>query len=281
MARSESGAVPERPHHISTIAHLFLQDDPAQGDTTPAVCNRDIAVAAPGVSPVTAFAAVGLALGSNRLVTLSENKEIRWSARTFLPRDQKDAGIHSGPPDLTCDTWKIGPRSIPAGEALPSVDASGLQWSHLGCLGEAGLAHLESLAAARSLVEVPLAGSGGLVWCLLEQEASRLGPSYILGRLVEQIRPGKVEILLFPDAWDNAGRPGWLEEICRNDSSAEDSASMKRCAWLATLACGGISLKVNRVVGSDNLARSFEGDGKMESIWQRIALSMIAGGLEG
>jgi len=283
MARSESGAVPERPHHISTIAHLFLQEDPVQGDTAPAVCDRDIAVAAPGLSPVTAFAVVGLALGSNRSVTLSENKELRWSARTYLPRDMEDAGLPSGPADLTRNTWTIGPRSVTSGSGqggeVPTLaGASGLQWNHLGCLGAEGLAHLESLVAGHCLIEVPMTGSGGLVWCLLEQEACRLGPSYILGRLVEQIRPGKLEILLFPDAWGDAGRPGWLEEICRKASIPEDSETMKRCAELATLACGGISLEIHRVVGSDNLTRSFEANGKKESIWQRIALSMIAGG---
>ena len=258
MARSDSGAVPRRPHHISSVAHLFLQEDPAASETEPAAPDCDVAVAAPGVSPISAFAAAGLALGSPHPATLYETPVLRWSARTFYPPDQQDAGINIGSP---------GP-------------GPGQRWCHLGCLDQAGLAHLESLAATRSLVDLPLTGSGGLIWCLLAQEACHLGSSYILGRLTEQIRPGRLEILIFPDAWADAGRPGWLDEICRDRLQGHDSAWLRRCAELADLACGGIAVDIHEVSGVDNLTRSFAENGQGDSLWRRVALSMMAGGLE-
>ena len=154
----------------------------------------------------------------------------------------------------------------------------GIHWSHLGCLGPVGLAHLESLTVARSMTDLPLKGSGGLIWCLLAEEAGCFGPSYILGRLVELIRPERIKILLFPDAWSDAGRPGWLEKIHRYEFKPGDREDLTRCAELAELACDGIPLKIHRVAGSDNMTGSFEGDGERKSLWERVALGMMADG---
>ncbi len=278
MARPDSGAVPRRAHHISSIAHLFLQEDGAKGDREPASAVRDIAVAAPGGSPISAFAAAGLALGLSRYVTLSEDQQLRWSAGTFLAREEGNARIHASGNEIHPYTWAISPGAAAASgeDESSSAGVRQISWSHLGCLEPGGLAHLESLAVARSLIDLPLKRSGGLVWCLLAQEAGRLGPSYILGRLVELTRPGRIEILLFPDAWSDAGRPGWLEEIHRNEFSPDNPEDLTRCAELAELACDGIPLKIHRVSGSDNLTGSFGGNGQQKSLWRRVALSMMS-----
>lgn len=271
MARPEPGAVPRRPHHISSIAHLFLDED---GAPEPSPVVREVAVAAPGTSPVSAFAAAGLAVGSNRPATVSEGHQIRWSAGTYLAGekvpDRKGAQRNN---------WTIFPDqeegSPGNGVGQSKSDmASPILWNHLGCLGPTGMAHLESLSVGHSLVDLSLDGSGGLVWCLLAREADRIAPSYILGRLVEMIRPDRIWILMFPDAWAEAGRPGWLEKISRNDLGSHDPGDPARCAELVDRACGTVPLEIHRVRGENNLAASFNGKGRRDSIWHQVASGM-------
>lgn len=281
MVRPDSGAVLRGPHHISSIAHLFLQEDGLDRDREPAAAARDIAVATPGCSPVSAFAAAGLALGSPRFATLSEDKQLRWSAGTFLVPEEGSARAQPSGNEVHRNTWTISPDAETASPVRgmgdsASAGAREIKLNHLGCLGPAGLAHLESLVVARSLIDLPLYGSGGLIWCLLAKEAGRFGPSYILGRLAELIRPGLITILLFPDAWSEAGRPGWLEEIHRSEFSHADPEDLTRCAELVELACDGIPLKIHRVAGPDNLTGSFCGDSERKSFWRRMALNMMA-----
>ena len=127
-------------------------------------------------------------------------------------------------------------------------------------------------------MDLSLNGSGALVWCLLSKEADRLGPSYILGRLVELIRPERIWILLFPDAWAEAGLPGWLENITRSDLICDDPGNLSRCAELVDRACEEIPLEIHRVRGSNNLAGSFGGNGQRYSIWHQVARGVVAGG---
>lgn len=280
MARPEPGAVPRRPHHISSIAHLFLDEDGARDLSTEVV---DIAVAAPGMSPISAFAAAGLALGSHLSATLAEDNHIRWSAGTFLAQEKSRAKVHPDRQESPRKTWTISPdlaaamsdqgedKSCPAG-------ARRIHWNHLGCLGPAELAHLESLSVGRSLMDLTLNGSGGLVWCLLTKEADRMGPSYILGRLVELTRPERIWILLFPDAWAEAGRPGWLEKIASSDLIPDDPGNLTRCAELVTRACEDVLLEIHRVRGSNNLAGNFGRNGQRNSIWHQVARGVVAGG---
>ncbi len=280
MARPEPGAVPRRPHHISSIAHLFIEEDGAR-DLSPEV--RDIAVGAPGMSPISAFAAAGLALGSRRAVTLAEDSHIRWSAGTFLAQEKSRVIVHPDRKESPRNTWTISAASAAATPDLEDdrsspTGAQGIRWNHLGCLGPAELAHLESLSFGRSLMDLSLNGSGGLVWCLLTKEADRLGPSYVLGRLVELIRPERIWILLFPDAWAEAGRPGWLEKITGSELIPEHSGYLSRCAELVDRACGEVPLEIHRVRGPNNLAGSFGGNGQRNSIWHQVARGVLAGG---
>jgi hypothetical protein len=145
-------------------------------------------------------------------------------------------------------------------------------------LDQAGLAHLESLTAVRFLVDRPLTGSGGLVWCLLAREVDRLGPSYLLGRLTEQIHPRRIEILVFPDAWADAGRAGWLEEVGRCRPPGQDSERLRRGLDLAGRACGLLAVEIHEVCGEDNLAGSFTAKGQRVSIWGSMAHRLMNGG---
>jgi len=280
MARPEPGAVPRRPHHISSIAHLFLEEDGAR-DLSPAV--PDIAVAAPGTSPISAFAAAGLALGSQRPATLAEDNQIRWSAGTFLAQEKSGAQVHPDRKESHRNIWTISPDITAAApdhgdDKSHRTGVRGIRWSHLGCLGPVELAHLESLSVGRSLMDLSLNGSGGLVWCLLSKEGDRLGPNYILGRLVELIRPDRIWILMFPDAWAEAGRPGWLEKITRSELIPDEPGNLSRCAELVDRACEGVPLEIHRVRGPNNLAGSFGGDGQRNSIWHQVARGAVAGG---
>ena len=56
MARTDSGAVSRQPHHISSIAHLFLEESPpgGAGISVPEIFR--CTVAAPGGAAISAFA---------------------------------------------------------------------------------------------------------------------------------------------------------------------------------------------------------------------------------
>lgn len=268
MARPDSGAGPRRPHHISSIAHLFLQDSPAERNEDPQTLVFDLAVATPGVSAISAFAAAGLALGSSRPVTLSEDSALRWSARTFLPGEQAKVPSPSGEENFHRNNWTLAEDT---GPSVPGL----VRWNHLGCLGQTELVHLETLAAVRCLTDQPLVGADGLIWCLLAGDAGRFGPSYLLGRLVELIKPERIAILLFPDAWSDAGRPGWLEDIRQYDFDRQDPFILQRCEDVAKLVCEDIPLTFHRIEGPDNLKESYSGEGMADSLWRRMGDRMM------
>ncbi len=279
MARTDSGAVPKRPHHISSIAHLFLEESRPGivGDSTRDICQ--CAVAAPGGAAISAFAAAGLALGSSGSSTLVEDNRIRWSAGTFLISEGGHGRVFAGEDGDHRNTWTIaaekrGRNSAAQPEAAP---ARGIQWNHLGCVGRTEMAHLESLAAVRTAGLLPGNGSGGLVWCLQEDEAGQFGPNYYLGRLAEVVRPDRIEILLFPNAWSSAGQPGWLDEICTIAALRYDSSDLARIVRLAEKSCDGIPVGVHQVAGEDNLAAGFSRAGQEDSLWCRVVGAMIAG----
>ena len=94
---------------------------------------------------------------------------------------------------------------------------------------------------------------------------------------MEQLRPELLEIIVFPAAWANAGRPGWLEEVGRISSLSNKSRSLVRCAELAKTACGGLPLQVNPVVGNDNLAEGLVSSGRDESVWRQVAGRLVSG----
>ena len=282
MEQRDSGAVSRRPHHISSVAHLFLGEDRTDGagETVPEAVT--CAVAAPGGAAISAFAAAGLVLGSPASSTLSEDGRIRWSAGSYLNRETGLSRARFDKGGNRRNSWKVvaetqGPGSLIAGRKSVSAPGPEVHWNHLGCLGPVELSHLESLAAAQSSESVSADRSGGLVWCLLEDEAAGLGASYFLGRLAEVVKPCRIEILLFPNAWSSAGRPGWLDEIINGASPRYGSENMAPIVQLANKACGGIPVGIHQVAGGDNLAANFSDTGDPESLWRRVGLAMLSG----
>ena len=279
MARTDSGAVPKRPHHISSIAHLFLEESRPEGvgDSVPDICR--CAVAAPGGAAISAFAAAGLTLGSPGSSTLGEDNRVRWSAGTYFNHEGGESRVFAGVDEDHRNTWTVtaearGKNFGSHGDASPTRE---IHWNHLGCVGRVEMAHLESLAAVRSGGLLPGTRSGGLVWCLQEDEAGRFGPNYYLGRLAEVVKPRRIEILLFPNAWSWAGQPGWLEEIRSVAALQYDSENLAHLGEMAEKSCDGIPVGIHQVAGEDNLAASFSRAGDSDSLWRRVAEAMISG----
>lgn len=273
MAHPDPGAVPRRPQHISSIAHLFLQDDlPGEGNKS-LTASCELAVVTPGVTAISAFAAAGLAMGSTRPVVLSEDRELRWSANSFLSTGLAQIRQFPGQDESHRNTWKITTDCV-------EPDSGPVHWNHLGCLGQADLAHLESLAGVRGLVEKPLAGADGLIWCLLARDAGRFGPSYLLGRMVELVKPARIGVLVFPDAWSEAGRPGWLDDIRQYDFERQDPRILDRCREVVKLVCDDVPLTIHRIDGTDNLKSSFSTDRSADSLWRTVGDLMATGAVE-
>ena len=274
MARTDSGAVSRRPHHISSIAHLFLEESRPKGAGVSVPEIFRCAVAAPGGAAISAFAAAGLALGSPGSATLAEGDRIRWSAGTYFNCEAGELRVRVGADEGHRNTWKVSPAPEDPEVAAQTGE---IHWNHLGCVGGVEMGHLESLAAGRSAGLLPETRSGGLVWCLQEDEAGRFGPNYFLGRLAEVVKPGRIEILLFPNAWSSVGQPGWLDEIRSVTSGRYESEILAHVTELAKKSCDGIPVGIHQVAGPDNLAANFSRAGKPDSLWRRVAMAMIAG----
>jgi hypothetical protein len=271
MARPANGAVPRRPHHISSIAHLFLEEGVPGLAQEPGRDFLRCAIAAPGGAAISAFAAAGLALGSPGAAILSEDERIRWSAATYFRRAGDPGRIRQEDADDRSNTWAVS-----AGGGEPWSRSPGIKWSHLGCLGPSELRHLESMAAARSAEPLRRSCADGLVWCLQEDEAVGFGPHYLMGRLAEVIRPRRIEILLFPNAWSSAGRPGWLDEIRAAGSLRLGAETLDAILALGRTACDGIPLQTHQVAGKDILAPGSGDAGGSGSVWRRVAGSLAA-----
>lgn len=269
MEHADSGAVSRRPHHISSIAHLFLGEGEAARTVSPVPATIRFAVAAPGGAAVSAFAAAGLALGSPGSSLLSEDARIRWSAGTYFSRPGADISIQAGRQDGLGNTWTL---ASPGRDPAPAI-----HWDHLGCLGEVEVSRLETAAAARTGVPEAASDCSGLVWCLREDEAGRLQTCYLLGRLAEILRPRRIEILLFPDAWSSAGRPGWLDDVRNVATLRYDDRNLTPVLRLAKDACGDLPLGIHQVTGADNLAANFEAVGEAGSLWRRLAQTLVSG----
>ncbi|MEN8005625.1 MAG: hypothetical protein ABFS42_01370 [Candidatus Krumholzibacteriota bacterium] len=282
MARTDSGADPRRPHHISSIAHLFLEEGRPEAVGKSGRDHFHCTVAAPGGAAISAFAAAGLALGSPGPATLGEDPQVRWSVGTYFRSNGGMSRVQADPPARHRNTWTVSTespaRSAGAVTAAPQSGTVGeIRWNHLGCMGPVELSHLEALSAAPSAGPPAVSLSGGLVWCLQEKEAQRLGTYYSLGRLAEVIEPGRMEILLFPDAWSSAGRPGWLDEIRNAVSPGDDPENLARIAGLVERVCAGIPLGISPVSGQDNLVANFPRADDPDSLWRRLAVTMMSG----
>lgn len=265
MTRPDPGAVPERPHHISSIAHLYLQDEPAVVPAAPPVPSCSCAVASPQESPVSAFAAAALAHGLPGPSTLVEESRLRWSASSFSVPKGGGRCLVDLPDQSGLRRWSVTGGQD---EAIPN---SVVRWHHLGCLDSDRLAHLESLEVSRMFGAESLLKTAELFWCVLAGEVGRLGSAYTLGRAVELLRPGGLQILVFPDAWSRVGSPGWLDDIADGNSEPADVNSLLLFREMVDGACPGIRVRIRPVEGAENLTSAFGSQEEGSSLWTRMA----------
>jgi len=257
MAHPDPGAAPGRPHHISSIAHLFLQEQPQEREVDKPAAPLVWAVAGPGDSPVSAFAAAGLVHACSPRGTLVEGDAPRWTAGSFSVPSGEQSPVH-------------GPAESRVAETETFIH-------HLGCLDPVRMGQMESLVAGRGFGFVPLTGVGKLYWALLSGEAGSFRAAHLLGRLIEQLRPERLELLVFPQAWARAGLPGWLVEISTGDPGGKESDHIRLCADLAAQVAGGIPVGVHLVKGSDNLPGSFSGQRGDTTFWSRTVRHTAGG----
>lgn len=229
--------------------------------------HRRCMVASPGVSPVSAFTSAALAMGSPGSVKLVEDLHMRWSSSTFLG-SAKDGNrkIHGSEEDRS-HIWNVG-SGVDSG-------CGGLELKHLGCVGENDLAHLESLAATGSLAGMPPPGEVDLVWCQVINETGLLSSGYVLGRVVQLLKPGRIRVLVFPDAWSGAGRPGWIEDVVQDDPDLNREDLLALIGEIAGSVCDGGTLDIRCVGGGDNSVKSFTGEDVSDSFWRNEALEIL------
>ncbi len=212
MGNSRGGE--HRPHHISTIAHLFFaENDDESGGNGPA-CVLDFAVAGLNGCRISAFASAALVASARELstaeigwdISLRENEHVTWSARAFLPsEDSPETGANGG---NVCWRWPANREAQrPSGQ---------MRWTHFDAGTNDRLGLLEDLEGARLAVgggwteATPGSADLGLVLCLLESEMVRWGAALQVGRLLGVVAPRLLEILVFDDSWglDIGGRRG-------------------------------------------------------------------------
>ena len=266
MSQPDPGAASQRPHHISSVANLFLQDE-VRGAQESTRSRLEVVVASPGETPASALAAAGVFLGAPVGASLVEDARMRWSAATHFRQDEDLPAVEEVAGPLPAKRWERGPRSRRA-----------VSCCHLGCLGQDKLGYLEAVASTR-----PLNGSGHggvdyLVWCLLHREVGLMVPAYLLGRLAEVLGPQQVRVLIFPDSWARAGLPGWLDEIHAEDINRWSSEVFKRTRDQVQMVCGPIAVAADAVGGVDNLARGLVTRDSSQSLWRKLGAEMVAGG---
>jgi hypothetical protein len=110
-----------------------------------------------------------------------------------------------------------------------------------------------------------------LFWCVLASDVGRLGSAYTLGRAVELLRPGSLQILVFPEAWSRVGSPGWLDDIAEGNSETAEPNALMRFRDTAAGVCPGVRVRIGPVEGAENLTSAFGHQEEGSSLWTRMA----------
>jgi hypothetical protein len=202
------------PHHISSIAHLFFEDNADLGGGRERGSGRDLAVAGLDDGRVSAWACAGLVQAARAGVFASEGQGVRliedpavkWSAGSHFGADRSRVPPAERGPEAMASRWVWAGRGATGGW---------VRWAHFGPVDGRSLARLEALAAAvRVLTETwglggRLPGRDGLIICVPGERAPQLGAAYALGRLVQTVAPLRLEVLLLPGGWlPGPGGPG-------------------------------------------------------------------------
>ncbi len=241
------GPRPERlPHHISSIAHLFFDDDEGSVRPTGPVTVRSITVTGFNDSRISAYACASLVTatrvlatgGDARGVRLEEDPAVPWSAKSFLARGPSANGESSEKGGTGTIIWNW-PADVAEPDSAPLV-----RWVHLQAVGSESLAALEMRAGNGRNPLARARGRGDLVVCLLAREMGCLGPAFRLGRLMGLLAPRRLEILVFPDFWATGGAavPGTGQRDDRGDGVSEDL--LKRCRSLTRAVAGACPVSI-------------------------------------
>lgn len=231
-----------RVHHIDAIAHHFLSmDEPGPSGVVTGVV-RDVAVAAPGTGRAAACAASGLATVAvddwgNCLV---EDEAVAWSAFSYLGGVEPPALPAVAAADLPPGVRARWLGGIGSG-ALAVLPHRWLRWRLLGEVSAATLTAWEVACGLPAAARAAAPRWSALVWCVGAGEAAQPESAASLRRLVDLLRPERVEFLVVPDAWEKppgawrlVGRrrdPGWrnlahLQDVARS-AAGEVPASVR------------------------------------------------------
>ncbi len=202
-----------RVHHIDNVAHHFLSPNaPAPPVAARPPC-LDVAVAGPGCGRASACVTAGLAVAAAGLAgwgsCVVEDAAVAWSASTYYGGPQ--AGVGALAPELAADLPDgLHTRAL----SVPPADAG--RWVRWRLLGDVSL---DVLSAWEVPCGLPAAARPAaprwraLVWCVTTHDAAAGDPVRCLSRLVNLLRPARLEFLVVPDAWEQ--RPGLLRQAVR------------------------------------------------------------------
>jgi hypothetical protein len=239
-----------RPHHISAIAHHFLDEDGVP-DASARLRRRDLAVCSPGSGPLGAWVCAGLARSlAAESVILGESPWLSWSATSYLSQadlkpvlseemvSERESADHR--------YWQILENSedSPAGSKRPVARSEGIRimLRNLGRFPDRHLENLESVHLPENLSGASLPGGDGLVWCLEGERALSLSAAYSLGRTLALLRPRRLEILVCDENWPDPGR-------ARPRRASRDL--LDRCRQLAVSVGNGLIPNLS-TVGAEN-----------------------------
>ena len=239
MNRPDGGAVGSnggQPHHISSIAHLFFGDQADDREATLDVTERFLAVGSLDTGQLAAYAAAGLSVvatypatraarcrgrslatawpAAGAAVTVREALDEVWSVASFLSAERAAAAADDGPslPATFLDRrpaavlfGRVLRLSEPGTEPLPPDDP---RYSRLDVVNCGSLTATDGVLAA-------LGGSppgrcpAGRAWtgaavCLTDEQTGSWRTVGLIGELCERLRPGRLEVMVFPADWRRA-----------------------------------------------------------------------------
>lgn len=240
-----------RPHHISSIAHLFFAEEVTDTPGT-GTGSVDLGVICFNDSRISAYASAGLVAGSRsvqvgagaRGVRLEEDGAVSWSAASYLPPDdgRQPRNPHGG---YTRDWSAAGATRGP------------VRWVHFGGSQDQDLIGLEQLSGLAATAPTGWGKPGdrpgrhGLVVCLLACEVALWSTAFRLGRWLGLLMPRRLEVLVFPDGWSR-GPVGVGRQTGRGPIASP--AFLERCHELTRAVAGTCPVTITALPADDEAA---------------------------
>jgi hypothetical protein len=224
-----SGGNKKRPHHISAIAHHFLEPNEQETalDSDRAEC---LAVAGSGHGHLIAWVCSGMIRGMRSCqVQLRESPRLHWSAVSHLqdlsPEIQSDSRDLALAESLVPCIWSISPEALPPSPRSISPNRAHQNGRffpvrNLGSLNNYQLGLLEAANLVPGAEVLRLPARSTLAWCLGPSEAGSLSSFYTLNRALRLLMPMRLEIIIVDQ--------GCLSSP-RSELSALDPCDVDRC----------------------------------------------------